>query len=202
MRKNSEQTTTHTDGALSWSPRTVRLTGVLGAILLLALLHNPGQAFSAILPGTYNVGLAWDRSPDNSVAGYRLYYGGASRNYTNSVVVGNVTTNTVSGLASGIPYFFAVTAYDASGSESDFSNEAISVPGQPGVRIGITPAKQAVLTVTGLIGHTYEVLASTNLTAWTVIGTVTLGASGSVEFTDTNAASFPKRFYRTRDTQP
>jgi len=33
---------------------------------------------------------------------------------------------------------------------------------------------------------------------WTVIGTATVGATGSLDFTDTNAASFSKRFYRTR----
>ena len=36
----------------------------------------------------------------------------------------------------------------------------------------------------------------------TVIGTVTLDASGSGDFADPNAAGFPHRFYRTRDTQP
>ena len=68
----------------------------------------------------------------------------------------------------------------------------------PTLRIGVTPTKQVVLTVSGLTGYTYDILASTNLTAWTVIGTVTLGASGSLAFTDTNATSFPKRFYRTQ----
>jgi hypothetical protein len=52
------------------------------------------------------------------------------------------------------------------------------------------------------MGHTYDIKATEDFTAWTVIGTVTLGASGSLDFTDTNAASFPKRFYRARDTQP
>jgi hypothetical protein len=36
--------------------------------------------------------------------------------------------------------------------------------------------------------------------AWTVIGTATMGASGSLDFTDTNAASFSTRFYRTQQT--
>jgi len=33
---------------------------------------------------------------------------------------------------------------------------------------------------------------------WTVIGTVTVGAGGSLNFADTNAANFPQRFYRTQ----
>ena len=52
--------------------------------------------------------------------------------------------------------------------------------------------------MTGPIGHTYDILATQDFVTWTVIGTVTVGASGSLDFTDTNAASFSKRFYRTR----
>ena len=200
MRTISEQTVGRTDGALSQSSRIIGLTRVLGGILFLALLHCPSQARSA--PGLYSVALAWDASSNLAVTGYRVYYGVASGNYTNSVTVGNVTTNTVPGLASGVTYFFATTAYTASGQESPFSNEISFVPGNPTIYIRVLTNRQAVLTLNGLIGSTYQILTSTNLTTWTVLGTVTLGASGSTNFTDTNAASFPKRYYRTRDTQP
>lgn len=60
------------------------------------------------------------------------------------------------------------------------------------------PAGQFVLTVTGQVGRTHNIQASSDLATWTVIGTVTVRAGGSVDFTDTNAASFPKRFYRTQ----
>ncbi len=177
------------------------LTTVLGTSLFLALLLNPVQALSG--PGN-GVTLAWDRSPDSSVTGYRIYYGAASGNYTNSVAVGNATTNAVQGLTSGVTYFFAVTAYNASGLESSFSNEtSYTAPtGLPTVQFRVAINRQAVLTVKGLSGHTYEIQATPDLKTWTAIGTATLGASGSVDFADTNAASFPKRFYRTRDTQP
>lgn len=177
------------------------LTTVLGTSLFLALLLSPVQALSG--PGNF-VTLAWDRSPDSSVAGYRIYYGAASGNYTNSIVVGNVTTNAVQGLTSGVTYFFAVTAYDASGLESSFSNETSNTAptGLPTVQLRMAANGQAVLTVQGQIGHTYEIQASQDLKTWTAIDTATLGTSGSVDFTDTNAASFPRRFYRTRDTQP
>ena len=120
----------------------------------------------------------------------------------NSVVVGNVTTNTVSGLTSGVTYFFAITAYNVAGMESPFSNEIIFVPGLPTVRIGALSSGAAVLTVKGLIGHTYDIQATPDLKNWTVIGTATVGPSGSVNFTNSNAGSFARRFYRTRDTQP
>jgi hypothetical protein len=60
------------------------------------------------------------------VAGYRLYYGTASRSYAQSPGSGlytGSTTVTVTGLSSGNTYYFAVTALDAAGGESGYSNE-------------------------------------------------------------------------------
>ena len=51
--------------------------------------------------------------------------------------------------------------------------------------------------MTGPVGHTYEIQATQDFKTWTVIGTVTVGTNGSFIFTDTNAASFSRRFYRT-----
>jgi hypothetical protein len=71
----------------------------------------------------------------------------------------------------------------------------------PTVRVRVTPSRQVVLTVTGQPGHTLEIQATQNFTTWTVINTVTMGASGSMDVIDANAASFPRRFYRVGDTQ-
>jgi hypothetical protein len=67
------------------------------------------------------------------------------------------------------------------------------------VQFQITPAKQFILTVAGQTGHMYDIQATQDFITWTVIGTVTMGASGTLDFTDTNAASFSKRFYRIRE---
>jgi chitodextrinase len=71
--------------------------------------------------------LAWDPVVATNLAGYRLYYGTAPGTYLQSrgqgASVGNVTTFTVSGLTSGIRYYFAVTAFDTSNNESAYSNE-------------------------------------------------------------------------------
>src|SRR5438105_1019392 len=71
-----------------------------------------------------SVGLAWDRSADPSVSGYRLHCGTHSGVYTQTIEIGNATTTLVSNLVSGTRYFFAVTAYNAAGLESPPSNEA------------------------------------------------------------------------------
>ena len=68
----------------------------------------------------------------------------------------------------------------------------------PSVRIRVTPSRQVILTVTGQPGRIHEIQATQNFTTWTVINTVTLGTSGSMDVIDANAASFSRRFYRVR----
>lgn len=78
------------------------------------------------------VTLAWDPNKERNLGGYRIYYGPASRSYTESVDVGNQTQYTLSGLSDGWTYYFAVTAYNARQTfESGFSNE-VSTAGAPG----------------------------------------------------------------------
>ena len=182
-------------------PSSLGLAKVLGGILCLALLHGPAVVLGATPAGTYSVILAWDPSPAPLVAGYRIHYGTASGNYPNTVLPGNNLWTTIQGLNSGVTYYFVATVYDWDGTESPSSGEISFVPGQPGAEISVTAAGQANLTLNGLIGHTYEIQATENLTTWTVIGTLILDANGSGNFSDTNAASYTKRFYRTRDTQ-
>ncbi len=189
-------------GVVGWGLPQRRIASALGILWLTTLLTGSGVVFGAAPTNGYNVKLAWDRSPSLGVTGYRIYYGPASGNYTNSVMAGNVTSNSITGLAGGGMYFFTVVAYDASGVESLPSNEIIFVPGIATLRISIAANRRAVLTVFGPVGRTYEIQAAQTFGTWTVIGTRTIGTNGSFSFTDTNAPGFPRRFYRTRDTQP
>ena len=70
-----------------------------------------------------SVTLAWNSSTDSTIAGYNIYYGGASHIYTNKISVGKATSVTISGLVQGTTYYFAATTYSASGVESEFSSE-------------------------------------------------------------------------------
>ena len=72
---------------------------------------------------TYTVMLAWDPSASSYVTSYNIYVGTASATYTNVISTGNVTLATVTGLAWGVTYYYAATAVDINGVESDFSNE-------------------------------------------------------------------------------
>jgi len=202
MRITSGQNTKRANKILGWSSRIIGLTRVLVGILFLALLHNPVQVLGVTLPSSYSITLAWNPSPSPDIIGYHLYYGTASGIYTNNIVLGNVTNVTVSGLSSGVIYYFAMTAVGPDGVESVLSNETSyrqELPGGAQMHIQGVSGGLFVLTVSGTSGHAYEIQATQDFTDWTVIGTVTLDASGSLDFTDTNAAGFPQRFYRTRE---
>ena len=71
--------------------------------------------------------LTWDPVDHSNLAGYRVYYGIAPAQYDQArgqgINMGNVTTFTVTGLTSGMRYYFAVTSVDAMNNESGFSNE-------------------------------------------------------------------------------
>ncbi|NIS62587.1 MAG: hypothetical protein GTO13_18345, partial [Proteobacteria bacterium] len=67
--------------------------------------------------------LAWDPNTESDLAGYRVYYGIQSSDYDFVVDTGDVTQYKLRGLKPDTQYYFALTAYDTSGNESDFSAE-------------------------------------------------------------------------------
>ncbi|HEX4666651.1 MAG TPA: fibronectin type III domain-containing protein, partial [Chthoniobacterales bacterium] len=85
---------------------------------------------AANLFATQSVGLAWDPNTENDIAGYKVYWGTGSGNYGSPQVVGT-TTATVDGLADQTTYYFAVTAYNQNGLESDYSNEVSYTTSSP-----------------------------------------------------------------------
>jgi hypothetical protein len=94
-----------------------------------------------LVTGAAEITLAWDANDEATLTGYRVYYGTRSRVYHSSIDVGNATSCAVSNLKNGTVYFFAATAVDSYGLESDYSNEVTvafgpdgtpSVPGPSG----------------------------------------------------------------------
>ena len=83
---------------------------------------------------------------------------------------------------------------------ASFNNSAfLPLPQLSGSKLGSAGFS---FVLNGAAGHTYDIQATQDFSAWTVIGTVTMGANGSSNFTDTNSASFSRRFYRLHDAQP
>jgi hypothetical protein len=87
------------------------------ATFFFLLLALAGQARAE------QVSLAWDANTEPELGGYKLYYGTAAQAYSQVINVGKNTQVTVSNLSQGVTYFFAVTAYNLQGVESDYSNE-------------------------------------------------------------------------------
>lgn len=72
--------------------------------------------------------LGWNRVVDDTVVGYKVYYGTESGAYTESLTLNSAVTTrkTVSDLTTGQTYYFAVKAIDADGAESDDYSEEVS----------------------------------------------------------------------------
>lgn len=74
-------------------------------------------------PSGTKASLTWSPVTGSNLAGYKVYMGTASGRYGTPLDVGNVTAYVVSNLALGNTYYFVVTSYSTSGSESAYSNE-------------------------------------------------------------------------------
>jgi len=104
------------------------LVGFLSFVSLTLVL-----ALFATLAHCAEVTLAWNPNTEPDLAGYRVYYktgysgqpydGTGAMEGDSPIDVGNVTEFTLRGLIEGITYFFAITAYDTEGDESDYSSE-------------------------------------------------------------------------------
>ncbi len=72
---------------------------------------------------TGSVIVSWSPNSESDLAGYRIYYGLQSSNYSKVENAGNTTSYSIGNLKAGQTYYFAVTAYDQSGNQSEYSTE-------------------------------------------------------------------------------
>jgi len=113
----------------------------------------PAGGFSLLFPVFLSnaacaaeVTLAWDANTESNLVGYKLYYeseidielyGGTDANEGDSPITISLLSlrdpdspmYTISGLEEGTFYYFALTAFDIDGMESDFSEEVGAVVG-------------------------------------------------------------------------
>jgi len=173
--------------ALSYSVRRLLLYLVICAGFW-SLIEAPSKAIT-------NLTVMWNKSADTNVQGYKVYYGTVSQQYTNSIVAGNATNASVTGIKTGVTYYFAATSYNAAGWESSYSPEisyTVPVVTNAPLTSAVSSASGFNFSVNGTAASLYVVVASTNLTYWAALATNT----APFVFTDTNASHFSHRFYK------
>ncbi len=100
--------------------------------------------------------LAWDPPVDGVTTGYIIYFGPEAQSPMWQVNVGNVTSYTVGGLASGGTYYFVVRAYDSGGTLSPPSMQVSGVaPPEPDLQRPLlsisAPAQGSVISGTVVV---------------------------------------------------
>src|ERR1700690_769802 len=167
---------------------------VLAILLMAAIPMAAEEAYSATT-------LTWtapttntDGSPLTDLAGYNLYYGISSGNYTNTIHVGNVTTYTLN-LSAG-SYYFVATAYNSLGVESLDSNQVVKTvvvadTTRPNVTALSIPGTSASLTIpintftaTDNVGVTGYMINESSTTPSATAGGWTSTAPASYTFTN------------------
>jgi hypothetical protein len=186
-----------------------------GARRVKALLLYVALFISAALSNSLavNLTLGWDPSPDAQVTGYKVYYGIAGTT-KQKFSVGNTTIASLSNLLAGQTYEFYVTAYDATGAESEPSNQiTYLIPGSTTLyKLSISGFKDGYVQVSprgfGTAGNLYEAgtyvtLAATAkagaiFTYWEVNG---VRYNSSVVTVPINAATVASPFFRKANGQ-
>ena len=165
-------------------------------VVCISLFLTPAATSLATSPPTTTSAiLIWDASPSTNITGYKVYYGTNSGSYPQVVSAGLTTQTTIAGLTPGTTYYFAATASDSTGLESDYSNEASFTAPAPRpelslVRIG---TKSVLRWPTNSPGYTLQ-SSSSPAGAWTNL-TSSPSVSGST-FIYTNTVNAALRLYR------
>ncbi len=127
----------------------------------------------------------WNSNPEPGIIGYKVYYGGTSRNYQYYLDAGNSTNCTLSNLEDGKTYYFAVTAYNASGHESPFSNEMTY---NSGTMYSISPAGESFGAAGGegkinIRTQAGFIWTATSNTSWLIISSGNKGiGDGTIQY--------------------
>lgn len=100
----------------------------------------PPQALYSVT-GNGSVQLRWIRNTEPDLAGYRVYLAPAFNGPYSVLGTVSTTQYQVNGLANGTTWYFAVSAYDIAGNESDLSTENVNdTPRPSGVNVALAPS--------------------------------------------------------------
>lgn len=185
---------------------------------------NPPFVGSAV---TYSIGVT-NNGPDTATAvtvsdslPVGLAFISAAQSQGSSLNNAGLVTFNVGSLASGAGAGLSIrvaasaggafgNTVSATAAETDLTTANNSALANITVRVPVVPVLSAVtmtnaqtqFTLTGDAGMSYQILGSTNLTTWTVLGTSTAAANGTIKFTDTSATNYSSRYYRAQRVIP
>ena len=155
-----------------------------GQTIWLALLLILGVVFlAAQMARGGSVTLAWDPSPGtNVISHYNIYYGSDSGNYTSVVNAGSALTCTISNLIGATTYYFAATAVDTAGLESDYSSEVSTCIIGTNILVRITSVNATNLQWSQTLSGPWNLIGATNWTGTNMVGPVFARALGPDQF--------------------
>ena len=104
-------------------------TGFGGGSLISDTLLRPINLMANT--GSGYVDLKWDAPDDPARAGFNIYYGKTSGQYSRRRTIGNYNNYRIDGLTNNETYYLAVTAFDQLNMESEYSNEVGIIVNQP-----------------------------------------------------------------------
>jgi hypothetical protein len=179
---------------------SARISSLRSSHLILSFIL--ALAFTAILfaqpASSAQVNIAWNPVA-TQVAGYEVYYGPSTRNYTSSMDVGNETAATLQDLSAST-YYIAITYYTDSGAQSGFSPELVIYPLTSSAGAGGTISPSGTFFRAQGASQTFTITPSAGYTTASVqvdgkpagaVGSYTLtGISAPHTITATFAASF------------
>jgi len=108
---------------------SAKFLSVLAAVFVLAGCADGGSGTgpspAPVSTATASVTFQWDANIDTDLAGYRVYRSTTSGSFGAPIATlsASATSYQATGLQKGLQYFFVVSAYDANGNESPFSNQ-------------------------------------------------------------------------------
>lgn len=84
---------------------------------------NPSDGITASITLSWETPVSQaDGKPLADLSGFNIYYGKSPLGYSEKIDAGNARTYALESLPAGT-YYFAITAYDPTGNETDFSPE-------------------------------------------------------------------------------
>jgi hypothetical protein len=152
--------------------------------------------------------LEWDPSLEVNVAGYRVYNGENSHNYTHFVDVGLQTSVPLTNFGAGVTHYLAVTAYDVDQIESPMSEEVIYTPRVDGISSELitfnfgTSSDLTAIEFAGHAGQRCRVVVSSDLNEWHAVHTENFSRDETGSYYEAGSSSYSKRFFRVVATPP